>query len=136
VILYLIGISSVSPFINTKNSSEQVLKVVADLQNCITSDNVRTVGVSTDNTFSHYWVSKAWATELPEEIKLSYVTPETVIESNVCYYIVKKKALKSITEKVKSNFSLIKQSGNWLIYQRHNPSLQLTKLLPENKSDI
>jgi 4-amino-4-deoxy-L-arabinose transferase-like glycosyltransferase len=118
--MYLVVLGSVTPLLNETLSASEILRQVARDEGCYDGENSNLIGISTQNTFSHYWTSKTSEEIDPlEELKVEYVLPADVFESDVCRYLVEKKFVKNLPQSVTDNFTLEDQLGNWLVYIRN-----------------
>jgi 4-amino-4-deoxy-L-arabinose transferase-like glycosyltransferase len=119
LLAYLCVISSISPFLNVARSSEIALQKISYLRDCQHDGSNHKVGVSSRNSFSHYWTASAWENELSNPVYVNYVAPDKVTESNICHYLYKARTEDTVPSEVKKNFTLYEQSGDWLVYSRN-----------------
>lgn len=116
--LFSIALTSISPYINLSKSAEDVLREIS-LSDGFESGSVPVrVGISSKNTFSHYWTAKASDTELDRPVVVEYIDPRDVAASTVRHYLVKSKSLKLVPRSMADTFSLVRQTGEWSIYLR------------------
>lgn len=119
--IYLTIISSLTPFIDENRSSAEVLEAIANGKECSNRNLPKQVGVFTRNTFSHYWVSRAWREELNEQVNVKYISPSNASTSDVCFYLVKAKSPDKVPSELLPSFRLLRQSGEWFVYVRTEP---------------
>jgi hypothetical protein len=130
--VYLLAFSNVTPYINANQSAESVLETIADSKGCISDATNNRVGVSTKNSFSHYWVAKNWGNELSRELKISYVSPETAATSNVCHYLTKTKSLASLPKSLTNAFDLMGKFGEWTVFLKKSTNQKLPTAISLN----
>jgi 4-amino-4-deoxy-L-arabinose transferase-like glycosyltransferase len=117
--VYLVVISSITPFINRTRSAKTPLQRIAMRARCQHADGFHQVAVATKQTcFSHYWTAAAGADKLNHRIRVFYVHPDKADESGACHYLFKAPAPDKVPPKIRDNFKLTEKSGKWLIYER------------------
>lgn len=111
IVTYFIVILAFSSYINERRSVKVVLQRVISKEPMISE-----IGVSTRNSFSHYWVASAWKTELQRPISIKYVSPGN--EASLGYYLFKGKDWRKAPRAVLKGFKLIQSSGEWHVFKR------------------
>ena len=117
--LHLLVTANLTPFLNSKNSSEESLMAIANDHSCVDSANSELVGVLTENTYSHYWTAGAWKEELPRKLEIKFVPVAQIPSSKVCYFLLEAKAEKEAPKDLLSNFTLKYRGLSWLVYARN-----------------
>ncbi len=115
---YLIAIGSVTPFLAEHQSAELALKSIPHDARC--AKHLHRVGVTTENTFSHYWTAKAWENELNEELEVEYVTPDAAANSDVCHLLIEAKHAARISPKLAKGFDVVAKTDSWWVYGRRS----------------
>lgn len=116
VVSYLIAIGSVTPFLAEHQSAELALKSIPRDVHC--PSHAHKVGVTTENTFSHYWTAKAWENELEEPMIVEYVAPNEAAKSDVCHLLIEAKHAKDLSPTLAKGFTLVAKTNSWWVYGR------------------
>jgi 4-amino-4-deoxy-L-arabinose transferase-like glycosyltransferase len=114
----LVLIMNITPYVNEHRSAVKLLKEIALSKGCTENNNPHQVGVSTNNSFSHYWVAGAWEKELSEQVDMKYVSAESASSSDVCFYMIKVKKLEQVPQQIIDHFTLFRKTGEWFVYTR------------------
>ena len=122
VVSYLIAIGSVTPFLAEHQSAELALKSIPHDARC--QNHSHKVGVTTENTFSHYWTARAWESELNERMIVEYVAPNEAARSDVCHLLIEAKHADRLSPQLKQGFTLVSKTDSWWVYGRR-PQLPL-----------
>lgn len=116
---YLLAIISFSPYLDTAHSTEDAIKSILIQEE--NNDHLHRIGVITQNTFSHYWLAKAWKHELTEAVSIEYVPREKISESSVCFLMIPRKEYPQISASLIASFDQLEAVGEWIIL-RHKVS--------------
>lgn len=116
-VTYVLIIAVFTPYVNVERSAEEILKQIANEGLKLGSDR-RTVGIFSNNSFSHFWVAGAWENELATPIDVKYIEPEEAAESGIQHYMVKAKNQAGLPQDLLDHFTLQRSSGDWLVYVR------------------
>lgn len=96
---------AVSPIVSKYHSSESAIKTIADES----YEKTPTIGVFTQNTFSHYWVAAAWKTELSKQVIVEYFNQNDPPHN----ILVEQKEISKLPVAVKNSFRTKKLIGEW-----------------------
>ncbi len=117
IAVYVTAIIAATPKINQNRSAENILTEVAEMMP--PELKVGKVGVMTRNSYSHYWVAKAWKTELGRELQVEYVAKTSFPTSDVHYLLIKgDSAVEDVPQEALPYYSVLKQSGEWILLVR------------------
>jgi len=117
LVTYMIVIAAFTPHVNSHRSAEEILKEIIKSNN-LNGINLNSVGVYSNNAFSHYWTAGAWVNELGEPVRISYLDPANASKATVDHFIAKAKTEAEIPNEFLRFFTLERESGDWLIYVR------------------
>lgn len=110
VCCYLIVITSLSPYIDQRRSAESILKDISRM-------GIKRVAVVSGNSFSPYWTSKAWRSELENKVRVRYFMDSDIPE-NGFKYLLAKSGTTSIAPQTFELFDLVTKNGTWELYKR------------------
>ncbi|NMC62172.1 MAG: glycosyltransferase family 39 protein [SAR324 cluster bacterium] len=116
-LMYLLVIICLGPYIDERRSAGELLNDIADA--AVLQKRVPQVGVMTKNSFSLFWTSKAWESELSRELHVRYVEAEQ-IPKNIGHVILRAKDASMLPELERKGFAFAKQQGDWKLYSRKN----------------
>lgn len=117
--LHLLVLINLTPWLNSKNSSEEALLAAASDDSCNNSTKETIVGILTQNTFSHYWTAGAWRSELPEKVTIKYVAAQDIPRTDICYFLVEANAKADLIKALSRDYSVRSRSAGWLVYARN-----------------
>lgn len=103
--LYMLFISALSPYISERRSSEDALKFIAN------SYHEPTVGISSNNSYSFYWLSSAWRKELFKPVKIVFLDTNNPVHADLI--VSKNKSPESSPE-----LNFIRKIGEWSIFSK------------------
>lgn len=115
LIAYLCGIVLVSPYISQKKSAQGLVQKVAELE--LNSPEVPTIGIFTDNSFSHYWTARADDNETVRTVEVEYL-PEDRIPTKTLEYVLSKR--KHEPKNLRAHYQEISMSGPWILFKRRD----------------
>lgn len=124
---YLVILLTFSSYVNVSRSAEAVLRRVVANDNCDSAGGSYQIGVSTSNTFSHYWATRNWSVELGKPAQITYVNPEGTAPEHLCFYLTKTRELKDLPKSVEKSFSIVFTEGDWVVFRRTEQSQSAQK---------
>jgi 4-amino-4-deoxy-L-arabinose transferase-like glycosyltransferase len=110
------GFAAFSDFLSATRSSEDIIELLVSSDTCKGDTAARTIGVSTHNSFSHYWTANAWETELAGPVLIKYFDPNFVKPEGLCAYLLKSKRPENAPQNLQEKFRLHKAGGDWLVF--------------------
>ena len=116
IVTYLTAIASITPFLAENQSAELALKSIPRDDRC--DRRLHKVGVSTQNTFSHYWTAKAWTSELNEQMEIEYVPLTETVQNDVCHLLIESKHADELPPHISSAFDVVARTDRWWVYGR------------------
>jgi len=102
-----------APFLSRQRSAEILMHRIAQLE--LGASAIPSVGVFTQNSYSHYWSARATDGYLEREVSVSYLPPTKIAERPVDYVLVKKKQEPA---ELRSHYMPIEVSGPWQLFKR------------------
>lgn len=113
-ISYIVCISSLSPYINTRRSAKELVEIVANKH---LHDNTEpSISVINYNSYSHYWSGNTENNELTRDVNIKYYKAEDPDFFKSNYILVKADfALDKISGD--SSFKLIGANREWKLYE-------------------
>lgn len=115
VCLYMLFIATLTPYVSRRHSASSVLEYVADSK--IAGPLPERVGVLSRNTFSLYWTSLAWKTELSRHVIVEYVDLAELRNSDLGLLLVREGKGAPPSE-VTDTYDFVIQKGEWNLYRR------------------
>lgn len=116
ILTYTIGIIGFTPYVEMTKSTESILKHALTLP--YDSTRVPVLGICTRNTFSYYWLAKAWKVELSKEVLVRHVEPDTIDSSAVDFLLLDDRHAKQFAPSSMEHFAVSTRSGPWTLYVR------------------
>ena len=77
-----------------------------------------TIGIITENTYSHYFYSLAWQGELSRAVQIQYVSAPNINDSALKHLLIKNKDLRSVPKQALVHFSSVVNFGKWTWLKR------------------
>ncbi|MBN8550252.1 MAG: glycosyltransferase family 39 protein [Deltaproteobacteria bacterium] len=115
VSVYIVSIACLTPFVNRRHSAEEMLEYVAD--EMPGHEPVERVGVFSNSSYSHYWTSKAWESELSRRVIVKYVSEDDLRRDRIKLLIIKDRK-QPPAEDIMKSFEFVMQKGEWELYRR------------------
>lgn len=113
------GFAAFANFLSATRSSEDIVQNLVSSGVCKKTTKTQIIGVSTRNSFSHYWTANAWETELEGPVSVKYFDPNIVSPEGLCSYLFKGKQGK-VPANLKEKFDLQEANGDWLVFVPKN----------------
>lgn len=117
-VLFSLFIVAASPKVNLTKSTEEILITLS--QELKSQKTAMNIGIYTENTFSHYWISKNVENELPSEtpINMVYVKPKSEVPLDIQYLLVREGSEEDLSLLTSQRFELMRHVGKWTWYKR------------------
>lgn len=116
IIVLALCITSASPMVNLTKSTEEILKALTTETKNLNENSL--VGIYTENTFSHYWISKNVENELSAPVTMKYVKPLSEVSPDIKYLLVRNGSEEDLSAMTLKNFVLKRRIGKWSWYER------------------
>lgn len=118
VLMYTTTTVAVSPFVNFRRSTEEILKIA--LNNIPGDENQ--IGIVNRTPYSSYWYARNWKIELPEPVRLKIVPQEEILAVKVRNLVIDRKTFSKLPLQTSANFAVKHDQGKWLWIQRLKPT--------------
>lgn len=109
---YVLALTILTPFINQKNSSEEILKQIPIIRAGQASPRV---GIVSKNSFSTYWYSGAWQEELDQKVDIIYLPILSIPVAEVDYLLAKHR---SVPAEALKKYRVLAQNLDWTLYKK------------------
>lgn len=111
VSIYCLTICSMTPYINKRRSGQGAIELASRL-------GIKQIGVLSRNSYSHFWASKAWRSELEGKMRVEYLDGSDIHASNLDYLLAKEGSHDALALHRTNDYNLLATAGSWELLKR------------------